>query len=364
MPESHPNSAYAPRRLWIRPAFWILLCLLLLAEGIARWSGPGVPTCTESRRNIYRYRGWPEYIEGIRDLPDSTRTVVFLSNCQGYGAEYPAKLGAASELGQELRRRGWQGTQDWEVLNWSLDGATSIEYTILAATLQEMKPDVIIASMAFADFRAEHFDAGYRYCRSDVPRLATRPLVLRHLPEGFLRRHAKVEDALAAAALDRLALLRVKEYIWSWLEGHFRGAHYALYAPSVNYRPWQIPKLEPWVPQLRPIGLPRDQDLDLLYDERSTAMLDELVGVLAASELPVVLVTQPFRDAHYYADRFNVELGEAATAHGLPHWDLHDAIPSGKFKTSNHLTRRGHLLFAEELANRLEGLQAPGEGER
>jgi len=364
MSESHTSSSASSRPL-IRPTFWILVVLLLLAEGAARWGGPSVPTCLEAHRNPYRFRGWPEYIEGGRDLPESTRTVVLLTNCQGYGAEMPAKLIVAADLERELRTRKYQGEEDWRVLNWALDGATSIEYTILAATLRTMKPELVIASLAFADFRAEHFDAGYRYCRSDVPRLATRPSVARHLPTAFLRRHAQAEDVLAAAALDRIALLRVKEYAWSWLEGHFRGIHYTLYAPAVNYRPWQISKLEPWVPEIRPIGMPRDQDLDLAYDERSTTMLDELAEVLAAGPPPVVLVTQPFRDSHHSARRFAVEMGEVAAKYSIPYWDLHDAIPHREFLTSNHLTRRGHLRFAEELANRIElCLPHPDEGER
>lgn len=365
IPESSPPSAVpSTTASSVRPAIWILLILLLLAEGLARWGGPVVPSCTEVPRNPYRFRGWPEYVEGIRDLPPSTRTVVLLTNCQGYGGELPAKLGVAADLGRALRTRGWQGTTDWRVLNWALDGATSIEYTILAATLKTMNPDLVIASLAFADFRAEHFNEGYRYCRSDVPRLATRPSVVRHLPESFLRRHVKVEDVLAASALDHLALLRVKEYAWSWLEGHFRGIHYTLYAPAINYRPWQIPHLEPWVPEIRPIGMPRDQDLDLAYDERSTAMLDELAGVLASADFPVVLVAQPFRDSHPSAERFIVELAETAKRHGLPCWDLHTAIPPRNFLSSNHLTRSGHLLFADELLRRLaRQFPVSGEGE-
>ena len=164
---------------------------------------------------------------------------------------------------------------------------------------------------------------------------------------------------MAAWTFDRLALFRAAEYGWSWLEGHLPGSHYALYAPAINYRPWHIERTHKWLPEIRPVGVPRDQDLNLRYDERSTAMVDELAAVLAAGRAPVVLVAQPFRDQHPGASRFAQDLEAAAARQNLPFRNLQAAIPPEEFKTSNHLSRRGHRRLAAALADLLATLPAP-----
>ena len=339
----------------------LFLLLLALAEVAARLWGPAMPSCATDRRNPYRFRGWPEYVAGARELIASNRVLVVLSNCQGYGAELPGRLGYPAALQDRLAEGAVRGDPDWKVVNWSLDGATSIEYVILAARLKELKPAAVVASLAYADFRAEHFNEGWRYSRSDVARLATRPATIRNLPRSFLRRHAQVEDSLALWAFDRVALLRAAEYGWSWLEARLPGSHYALYAPAINYRPWRLEGLAAWRPAIRPIGVPRDQDLDLAYDGRSAAMIDELAAALAAADVPAVLVAQPFRDASPGGDGFAADLATAAAKHGLPFWNLQAAIPPEEFLTSNHLTRRGHRALAGELAGRLATWLGSGE---
>ena len=346
----------------VRPVFWLFLLLLALAEVAARIWGPALPSCATERRNPYRFRGWPAYVAGTRDFRASNHVVVVLSNCQGYGAEVPGRVGFPAVLQNLLAEQAWQGAANWRVVNWSLDGATSIEYAILAAYLRTLHPDAVVASLAFADFRAEHYREGWRYPRSDVPCLATRWPVLRQLPRSYLRRHWKAEDALAAWAFDRLALLRLAEYGWSWLDGHLPGAHFTLYAPAINYRPWRIEGEARWLPGLRPVGVPRDRDLDLAYDERSTAMVDELVSVLAGGGAQVLVAAQPFRDRHESATRFAQDLEASAARHGVPFCNLQTAIPPEEFLTSNHLNRRGHRRLAAALADALAGRPPAGEG--
>mgnify|MGYP003586266549 CR=1 FL=1 len=362
MSEQPPTSATLPV---FRPALRLLLLLLVLAELAARWLLPAIPTCAETRRNPYRFRGWPEYVGGVEALIPSNRTVVILTNCQGYGAELPGRLGYPAVLERVLEERQLLGSSNWRVVNWALDGATCIEYTLLAAYLDTLQPDVVIASMAFADFRGDNFAQGYSYSRSDASRLATREPVFRKLPRSFLRRHWKVEDALNAWCFDRIALLRLKEYAWSWLEGAFPGSHYTLYAPAMNFRPWRIEGVKARLPDIRPIGVPRDTDLDLAYDERSSAMVDELAAVLAAGHARVALVAQPLRDEHSKARQFAADLSEAARRHGLEFWDLQQVLPRESFLTSNHMNRHGHRLVADELAGRLEAwLGTPPGGGR
>lgn len=358
-----PGLEPAPACSMSRPAWGFLLILLLLAEGAARLWGPAMPSCAEMRRNPYRYRGWPEYAEAARGLEASNRVAVVLSNCQGYGAELPDSAGYPAVLQRMLAAGDPEGERPWRVVNWSLDGATSIEYGVLAAFLRTLNPEAVIVPVAFADFRAEHFEEGWRYSRSDAARLATRPSVIRRLPGSFLRRHAKVEDSLALWVFDRVALLRAAEYGWSWLAGRLPGSHFALYAPAINYRPWRIEGLRAWAPRIRPVGVPLDQDLDLLYDGRSTAMVDELAAVLAELSCPVALAVQPFRDRHAYADRFTADLEASAARHGVAFWDLQRIIPEDQYLTSNHLNHRGHRRMAREIAGRLPALIGARTGE-
>ena len=359
-PEANPVPARAAGRLFTAG---LLLILLLLAEGAARLWGPPMPSCATQRRNPYRFRGWPEYAEAARGLQASNRVVVVLSNCQGYGAELPATAGYPAVLQRMLAAEDPDAARPWRVMNWSLDGATSIEYVLLAALLRTMNPEAVIVPVAFADFRAEHFGEGWRYSRSDAARLAMRLSVARHLPPRFVRRHGRVEDALALWAFDRCALLRAAEYAWSWLEGRLPGSHYALYAPAINYRPWRIEGLRAWAPKIRPVGVPLDQDLDLLYDGRSTAMVDELVAALAGLSCSVAVAAQPFRDEHAYATRFAGDLEAAAARHGAVFWDLRRIIPAEHYLTSNHLNPRGHRQMAQELADRLRAQLAERAGE-
>ncbi len=359
--ESIPKNSRAIRPS-ARTAFGLLLALLVLAEGAARLWGPAMPSSAGMRRNPYRFRGWPEYVEAAHGLTETSRVVVVISNCQGYGAEHPGRLGWPAVLQNVLNEQAPDEKRPWRVVNWSLDGATSIEYVVLAAYLRTMNPEAVVVPIAFADFRAEHFDEGWRYSRSDVARMATRSGVRRHLPDAFRRRHGKVEDTLAMGAFDRVALLRAAEYGWSWLEGRLPGSHYALYAPGINYRPWRIEGLRSWAPKIRPVGVPLDQDLDLLYDERSTAMVDELVEVLAAHPAPVAVAVQPFRDKHLYASLFAKDLEASAARRGVACWNLQKSISAENYLTSNHLSRRGHRRMAEDVAARLRDLLNGAEG--
>jgi len=100
-------------------------------------------------------------------------------------------------------------------------------------------PTVLLAVTGFADFRSAHFTAGFSHCRTDVPAgLAAK--VLFSLPAAFLRRHLRLEDTLAAAVSDRLALVRVREYLWCLLDRRFPGSYSVFYAPRVNYHPWEL----------------------------------------------------------------------------------------------------------------------------
>lgn len=331
----------------------------LCAEWGAHSALPEVPSCIDAPRHPYRYRGWPEYMRGAEKRGPG-KTLVLLTNCQGYGGEYPASKGYAPRLERLLRENDGR---EWQVLNWAVDGCTSIEYMFMAAYLQEQQPDVVLALTSYADYRDEHFREGFSYCRSDVPRLLARRSVRRNLPDSFLRRHARTEDFLKLTMSNTFALPRFKEFSWSWVDRRLPGCHNVFFAPNVYYLPWALPKQ----PLIRAIELPHGDTPPLVvsYGEGSRVMLREYVSQLAAVPARVVVAAQPIRDRGVAANEaFLQDLHGMAAESGLVYWDLHDALPSDRFLTSGHLHFKNHRRLAELLAERLLALEhadAPGE---
>jgi|GEM_PF-1291576 len=339
-----------------------LACSLILCEGLARRLLPEMQNSVEFYRNAYRYRGWPEYM-GTPDRVDAS-TVALLTNCQGYGGEYSGVRGYPLLLEGELRRRAAGGSSDWEVLNWSLDGASSIEYMIEAAYLGRHPPDAVLAVTGYGDYRNEHYHEGLSYCRSDIPRLISRPWLVRALPGSFRRRHFRFEDVLTFVASDMFALLRFREFMWSWLDRRFPGVHNVFYAPEFRHLPWSLPKH----PLIDPIELPRAKEsaLQVTYGAGSRQMLREYMRQLSLIPAKVVVVAEP---AAYPPDepnerRFLEDLKLFSREYGLTFWDLHDALPTEYFLTTAHLHRRNHVRMAEILAERLDNLLADPKSER
>ena len=234
---------------------WVILVAALVlgfCEILARRALPRVPGSLDDNRNPFRVRGWPEFIRDVGKGPKGA-TIVLISNSQAYAGEYLGRVTYPAQLEQMLRDRKAGGRADWKVLNWSSDGMTSIEYVLLARYLQLHPPTLVLAVTGFADYSLEHAHRGFLHCRTDLPRLAGRPSILKGLPLSYLKRHGRIEDNLAFAVYDRVALYRLKEYLWSWLDVRLPGLHGMFYAPAVNYRPWQLSG-RAWLP---PMELPR-----------------------------------------------------------------------------------------------------------
>jgi len=334
----------------------ILAAVLLAAELAARRLLPDVPSARHISRNPYRFRAWPEFIRGrIDDAPDAG-TVVLLTNSQGYAGEldhrkiYPARLEAL------LSGQAGGGRPRWDVLNWATDGMTSIELMLLAAYLQPREPTFVLAVTGYADYAIEHVDEGLLYCRSDVSRLATRGAVLRRLPGSYILRHIGLEDALTFFMRDRFALVRYREFLWSWLETRYPGSHSILYAPSINYLPWTLKAK----PKTKPLRRPKAGAGDpvLTYREGSKRMLDEYLSALALIPGRVIVVTEPIAVSpgdprRRWHEAFERDVKVLAAEKGLTLWDLDDALPAEDFMTSSHLHNANHVRFAELLKERL-----------
>ncbi len=152
-----------------------------------------------------------------------------------------------------------------------MDGATPMEYMALASRLRDEKLLWLISVSGSADYRVENVDKGFAFCRSDLPNLLTEWRLARRLPLSFWKRHGRVEDTLTAGVTHRFPLLRVRSFLWSWLDTRFPGAQKAFYAPRTTYRFWELPGKALIAPVPAPMPEKGGERLDLTYDGRSTA---------------------------------------------------------------------------------------------
>jgi hypothetical protein len=332
--------------------------ILACAEMSARRFLPCVPGCVETARNPYRFRGWPEFV-GANSVPPGTGRVVLLTNSQGYAGELPERKIYPCLLEGLLNQSPPAGFERWEVLNWSSDGITAAELSLLAAYLQDLRPQAVVAVTGYADYATGHDGQGFLYCRSDVTRLGTRWSVLRRMPGSFRRDHLKMEDTLTVFLRDRLALLRFREYAWSWLESRLPGVHGMFYAPRVNYLPWEVKTRRPWAKPIERTK-PRAADPVFVYGAGSTRMLDGYLALLSRLPTRVLVVSEPVcgvaGDPRGKSNAvFQRDLRAAVERHGLRFWDMHDGLPADSFITTSHLHPANHRRFAERMAERLTG---------
>jgi hypothetical protein len=286
--------------------------------------------------------------------------VVLLTNCQGYGGEYAdTRRIYPAYLQQELNTRAVGASTNWTVLNWSVDGATSIEMMIMAAYLKKQPPAVILAPMAYADYRSEVFDASLSFCRTDLPRLLNQGHIRRQLPPAFMARHSRVEDRLSFWIRDHVALTRFKEYLWCRLERLFPGIHTIFYAPKFSYMPWHLPRPKRFL--VPPLQLPTMSDdlANVRYDTQSRILLDEYLDMLAGIGTRVIVVAEPIQSSDNNHRAFLADLADATRARQLIHWDLNDALPADRFLGPNHLHTDNHRRFAEILGQRMAELPDP-----
>jgi len=343
-----------------------LISALLSGVGIeygARWIIPDAADPIEQIRNPFRFRNFPEFVDAAVSVPNfSERAVVLIGNSQAYGGEVPDIRIYSTWLERDLCRENVGGRDDWEVFNWSTDGMTTLEHTILAAYLQEHPPAMVLSVTGFADYRAEQAEAGFSYCRSDLPRLATRMVVARAIPATYWERHFKLEDVLSAAVRARFDLPRVADYLWSYADQQYPGVQPLCYSPAVNYHPWEL-NLERKSPPMK-IGTTEDDRIELTYDERSLEMMETYLEALAAIKAPVLVMGQPSGmgpvDTHASALKaFQQDLASISPPEGVELIDQSHLLAPELYYDKVHFNRKGHRAFANELfplvRSRLEG---------
>jgi hypothetical protein len=149
-------------------------------------------TSYDASRNPYYRRAWLEYtqpdVERVND-PNVQRIIV-ISNSQGFMREHPdaeAGLSYSAQLEQMLNEA--DPTTQYEVLNWSIGGGSSPEFTVLAARAGAHHPDIVILAPFTPNYvRRDVTDAdSLSFFISDVYQLAYLPEVRQYLPERFLQ---------------------------------------------------------------------------------------------------------------------------------------------------------------------------------
>lgn len=326
---------------------------------------PPPADCVAHSRNPYRFSDWANYVDGIRGAGDAA-TVVLISDSQGYAGEYSGRYSYAARLEALLNERKTGGRDRWEVLNFSIDGVTPIEYMALAARLRNETPTWLISVSSSADYRAENFTQGFSFPRSDLPYLLTEWSLARRLPWTFWQRHGKAEDTLTAWMEHRMPLLRFRDFMWSWLDTRYPGCQKAFYAPRTNYRFWQLPGKARTKRLPDPFPDKTKGRLDLTYDERSTVLLDEFITELAKIQADHRLVVaaplqSDFSDTGEgpWIAAFRQDIQRLSAARGLPFWDMTGELPPEYYITSNHLHPRNHKRMAELLADRIAAEMEP-----
>lgn len=337
--------------------------ILLGAEWGARRILPEVPRSDEVPRNPYRFRGWPEFTAPAPATSTGTARIVWLSNSQAYAGEIPANRIYLAQLAKRLAANPTGGFENWTIQNWSFDGVTSIELMLMATRLRadSATPDLAVTAVGLADFSSMNLQRRFPDCRTDLPRLAARPAIWSLLPDGFKRRHVKSEDWLTQAAHDHSALIRGRDYLWSWLDQNWSGLQMGLYAPNYNFHPWRLDAAR----ERANLGGPpwrRKQSLKVVYGPEARVLiaeyLDQFRAIPARRHL-VLVVPHQLRQGHAMGDespRFRADLRELAEARGLTFWDEADLYPRELFIDGLHFKPDGHQRFAEHLAGRLPSL--------
>jgi len=345
-------------RLKVACAAGIGLAVVGLACGIANALLPPPADCVRDIRNPYRFRDWANYVDGA-DKTDGAAVVALISNSQGYAGEYPSQRGYPARLERLLNERQPGGRSRWEVLNFSMDGATPMDYMALAARLRDIRPDWLLVVTGSADFRAENAEHGFAYARTDLPTLLTEWAVAARMPWTFWRRNGRVEDTLTAWMNRRMPLLRARDCLWSWLDVRFPGMQPAFYAPQTPYRFWELKGRAVTAP-VRRARDPGGGEVDQALDERSRAMLADFLDQVAAVPAEHCLVLcAPLRKEPGDRDLaegvafFRDILAEEAAARDLPHEDWSDALPPKDYITTSHFHDRNHRRMAAKLADRI-----------
>lgn len=349
----------------IRIHSWFAVLAFVGVLGVAEWGArramPVTPASEDVPRQKHRFRGWPAFT-AWQDAPTGTARIVWLSHSQAYAGEIPANRIYADKLERALTAQRAGGFDKVEVMNWSFDGVTSIEMTLMAARLQRAEPDLVVAAVGMANFTIDDLSRPLSQCRSDLPRLVSHPEIFRALPRTFLRRHVPIEDGLTVAAWDRVALLRFREFAWSWLDQQWGGLQRGLYAPAVNFHPWQLAHLPARGDFGRAPWSKRAGRVEARYDARSRVLLEEFLDLfqsIPARRHLVIATPHHLKPGNAMApsmEIFRRDLASLAAARGLPLVDDSDLYGAEGFFDGLHFNPDYHQYYCETLFARIKPL--------
>jgi hypothetical protein len=310
-------------------------------------------TSEERGRNPRGRRNWDEYVAKTSVRRPGERVVLLVSNSQGRGPEVPVEETYPQLLQARLSRE--RPGARVRVVNWSFGPDRVPEAILLLARAQDLDPDVLLVVQPPNWFREED----YTYHSRPTP-LAMFPSDLvdtawiyrSRLPPDFVSHYIKPVQAVDAVLARGL--------------------------PSYRYRDWpvsffrhELPWLEAFVPE-------RDRAAWFLEGRQRFRTLQEqprLDPALLGSPWPHPTLLRLFTEAaeplrahkvfvfqpHPFAvpphEAAFLALREYLLAHGWRVWDMMKAVPWPFFLEGNvHFAARGHRIFAERLARRIEPL--------
>ncbi len=129
--------------------------------------------CHDVPRNPHFRRGWTQYTEP-RELPADTRSVIVISNSQGYLRESEDGHQAfPTQLEQLLERSEPQ--RDYVVMNWSVAGGHAPEMIVLAARAAQHRPDLVIWVTYAANLSPGLWTKPLSFAITDAPEMAYLP---------------------------------------------------------------------------------------------------------------------------------------------------------------------------------------------
>jgi len=312
-----------------------------------------LPRAEEEGRNPHARRNWDEYVSKTSVRRPGERVVLLVSNSQGRGPEVPASQSYPQLLEARLDRE--RPGEPVRVVNWSFGPNRVPETILLLARSPDLDPDVVLVVQPPNWFREED----YTYHSRPTP-LAMFPsdivdtawLYRDRLPPDFVSHYIRPVQAVDALLARGLRSYRYRDWPVSFLRHHLPWLE--AFVPERDRAAWFLegrqglrplrerPRLDPAL-----VGSPWPQPTLLrLFTEAALPLRARKVFVFQPHPF---LVRSP--EAAFPA------LREHLLTHGWEVWDMMGAVPWSLFLEGNvHFGPRGHVVFAESLARRVEPL--------
>lgn len=337
------------------PFLW--LCLLLLAGEIAAgfWIPyREAPSASETRRNPFHKRGWPEFTDGER-VPGK-KLVILITNSQGFGEEISDRGIFPYLLEERLNRRGIPV----KIENWGMPGGTMVDHEFALLRAIQRKPDLIVMMKTYKDFSADLLDLRLDKVSMDINQLAGRPSLWAPMWNTAIRKQLTFElwSQCAFPSFSNLSRLRIhvmdlisnklnNNFLFALHFGHERGVWTYSIEPPREHRYLKDKKDHPkdgvqrWEIEARVDGLK-------MY-ARDVQVHTRQVGIPCVWIWNPLMLAPLSADQREMADSFYSRGREILESRGITPVDLRDALPLELFYAYSHFDAQGHVLLAEKL---------------